>query len=1189
MLAGPSTGHSFDRHEPIPGYKTTDLLGRGGYGEVWKAIAPGGIAKAVKIIYGDSDPTKAEGELRALARIKDVRHPLLLSIERIEMCEGNLVIVTELADGSLKDRFVKLRQSQAVGIPQDELLKYVSDAAEALDYLYENYSLQHLDVKPENILLLSGRGKLGDFGLVKNLYERSASLVGGLTPTYAPPELFEGKPNRHSDQYGLAIVYTHMLTGILPFPSGSTAQLAAAHLRGVPDLSALPRSQRSVIARALSKDPVQRFASCMAFVSAIKEALQADEAALASAPAPTAWAPTAEIPQARGSAHLAAYVPVLQTQVLPRSQSNTPGTAVAPSALIQTAVANPADASTARNRPVAAANPTGEGPTPIVLIGVGGLGVEVLARLVDRLNDRYGPAEHWPPVEMIVLDSHTRSLTSRFREQDLDRVHVVPIPLKAADAYGSQTPDLLKWLGRRWFYNIPRDLTTNGYRPLGRLALVSNGARVRAALSKVIGKSAKHAAACGRVPRITLIGGVGGGTGSGAIPDLAYAVRSELKRCGSPHEHLQGMLLHATPRSHAERDKSRANAYALLRELNHFSALGNHYPGEPQLGAVPFHGDNAAFGELLLFQMGEDLGQTEWELSVEQTAEFLFAANFTAAEKELHPCEHPAADSEKLTPLQARRSQVIALGAGGSTTILDAVETAGEDLIQFWREGRSPPPAQNASVNVKTLRIAALTAPVDSDTSVADTAVRQQFQQCQFDVDRLVAEATEVIRLESGQTIDEFLANMVDQALSVVKESAAGSERAKAVIGVLDRCLQSDFHEELEQLGDEQLFLQIVGRLAIRTSGQIKSLFGWVLKMVDTPDQRIEGARRIALAIQRHLLALQLQALKLAVSKLEAAQEISSATCGDEFHKPERRGLVSWLRNTSPEQKLREALLSYATTRLNEFVLRASAKIARIVDAEVTTLVEQLDRLSRDLARLPNKTSGTNSFKNDEDADLTHSSAIVLAYRSMLRDQLQLRRYEIARNIDDRTLREFTTQGKDLRKFLDAVADLHQSLWQPLLQISRRSVLDCIQDINRQLLAISQPKAESASLNKVMEQLCAKLVTNKDQEPQGTIRCLVIPGGTNSAALTNLAPQTTIVEGPMTDITFCMIERPVPLSEVAQDLIAGVNMYKDLGSKLLSRQDINWRELDEPQAVGQGRAPNPYNAHLMTPSAMPVS
>ena len=100
MVAGSSGKSAFDRHEPIAGYKTTELLGRGGYGEVWKTIAPGGIPKAVKIIYGDADPLQAETELRALARIKDVRHPLPLSIERIEMCEGNLVIVTELADGS---------------------------------------------------------------------------------------------------------------------------------------------------------------------------------------------------------------------------------------------------------------------------------------------------------------------------------------------------------------------------------------------------------------------------------------------------------------------------------------------------------------------------------------------------------------------------------------------------------------------------------------------------------------------------------------------------------------------------------------------------------------------------------------------------------------------------------------------------------------------------------------------------------------------------------------------------------------------------------------------------------------------------------------------------------------------------------------------------------------------------------
>ena len=457
-----------------------------------------------------------------------------------------------------------------------ELLRYVSDTAEALDYLYESYSLQHLDVKPENILILSGRAKLGDFGLVKNLYERSASLVGGLTPTYAPPELFEGKPNRHSDQYGLALVYTHMLTGILPFPSGSTAQIAAAHLHGVPDLSALPRAQRPVIARALSKDPALRFASCTDLIVALKDSLRADEPSPARPAATASGSAAHPAPVNHQTAHRST------TSVVPAARPST-SSAPTPSTKITPLK------STSAERQQTNQSHTGPGSEPTILIGVGGLGVEVLTRLVDRLNDRFGPADQWPPVEMIVLDSNARTLSSRFREQDLDHVHVVPIPIKPADAYGSQTAEMLRWLGRRWFYNIPRDLTTNGYRPLGRLALVSNGARVRTALASVIEKAASQCAGTDKTPRITLIGGIGGGTGSGAIPDLAYAIRSELKRLGLPHERLQGVLLHATPRSHAERDKSRANAHALLRELHHFSAPRQSLSGRTATGsrAVP--------------------------------------------------------------------------------------------------------------------------------------------------------------------------------------------------------------------------------------------------------------------------------------------------------------------------------------------------------------------------------------------------------------------------------------------------------------------------------------------------------------------------------------------------------------------------------------------------------------------------
>ena len=190
----------------------TDRLGVGGYGEVWKAEAPGGLQKAIKFIYGYMSDEKATRELKALNRVKEIRHPFLLSLERIEVVDGQLLIVTELADGSLKDRFAACQESGLPAIPRDELLAYMRDAADALDFLSEN-ALQHLDVKPENLLMVGGRMKVADFGLVKDIQDRTCSMMGGMTPVYAAPELFDGRPTAASDQYSLAIVYQEMLTG----------------------------------------------------------------------------------------------------------------------------------------------------------------------------------------------------------------------------------------------------------------------------------------------------------------------------------------------------------------------------------------------------------------------------------------------------------------------------------------------------------------------------------------------------------------------------------------------------------------------------------------------------------------------------------------------------------------------------------------------------------------------------------------------------------------------------------------------------------------------------------------------------------------------------------------------------------------------------------------------------------------
>src|SRR5207249_3493101 len=98
------------------------------------------------------------------------------------------------------DAFEECVQAGQIGIPRDTLLRYLRDAAEALDLMNEQHGLQHLDIKPRNLFVVCDHVKVADFGLVKTLDRAGGSgILGGVTPLYAAPETFGGNISNRSD------------------------------------------------------------------------------------------------------------------------------------------------------------------------------------------------------------------------------------------------------------------------------------------------------------------------------------------------------------------------------------------------------------------------------------------------------------------------------------------------------------------------------------------------------------------------------------------------------------------------------------------------------------------------------------------------------------------------------------------------------------------------------------------------------------------------------------------------------------------------------------------------------------------------------------------------------------------------------------------------------------------------------
>lgn len=274
----PGKGHLRPGDVILDRYVVHGELGQGGMGVVYHCFdKTGGVDVAVKCLPPEvsHDRDSMEDIRENFQLVSALRHQAIVGIRTLEAdkATGDYYLVMDLAQGMSLHRWLKRRRGAEF---LNKKLSVLSEIAAALDYAH-GQKIMHRDIKPENVMIDSeDRPHILDFGLASQI-RTSLSRVSMLprstsgTPTYKSPEQWRGHPqNAAADQYSLGVMAYEMLTGYPPFDNDDVSILRMAVLNEVvPAVPDVPPHVNAALARALAKNPEERFASCSDFVTAL--------------------------------------------------------------------------------------------------------------------------------------------------------------------------------------------------------------------------------------------------------------------------------------------------------------------------------------------------------------------------------------------------------------------------------------------------------------------------------------------------------------------------------------------------------------------------------------------------------------------------------------------------------------------------------------------------------------------------------------------------------------------------------------------------------------------------------------------------------------------------------------------------------------------------------------------------------
>jgi hypothetical protein len=804
-------------------------------------------------------------------------------------------------------------------------------------------------------------------------------------------------------------------------------------------------------------------------------------------------------------------------------------------------------------------------PTPALVLGIGGAAGHVLSHLRSRLADRFGESSSLPAVQMLLIDTDPKSLAQAARREAaaLAPEETLSVPLHRPQHYREQSDELLRWLGRRWLYNVPRSLRTEGLRPLGRLALADHARqvfqRIRLSITQAMDEEAVTASnqttdqnwRDGAV-RVYVVASISGGTGSGMTLDLGYAIQTIFARLNIKDARLAGIMMHSTGKEPRHCELARVNAYSWLTEFQHFCRPNSAYPGDVSCGLPAQERGRPPFQDTYLVHLGDDLNRDDFDAATRSVADYLLLDMLTPAQSFFDQCRDAAGAAEKELD-EKRGANLRSFGvyrkSAASTDQRDELaEVVCRHVLTAWQSADAQPKTEPLGDPENTNQPAP---EKDTGTEPVVLGAVQLVRRLQLEPAAVAANVRTLLETVLGCDATTYLSSWsADPA-----NASLGDEACR--FASIDQIFQTG---QGSGRGVEGLYFlghpvdSITQPLEEKLRGDV---LRWVLGRLDDPQERLSGARQAVTWFDQHFRAVEKALSQLVGNTTVKLSELQNPSA----QSPDADPLAEEQRAApSPEERL--AL--YFRTRLDLLAFQAAGDITRRILSDLTAAADQLTAFGRELSQITTKmfihtVSASSALSSEPPAD--HSPA---------EQVLWSRLHDIAATVEQRLQKEFLDQNGGLLETVLCGGRQRAQFCATLQEIARQAVYDDLRNVD--VLADMMSGADAQGADESPLRLARASATPSALRFGGARRVLAVLPKDRQQPVDQtllaeaLGAQVSLATGYDSSLQLCVEAEQLSLPHVAVDIAQHRRDCTDFARRVHTRTDIAWTPLVDPNS-----------------------